>query len=78
MDFVILFLIAGIVGFFTFRGMIRDFRAEDADDAAFEQRRADRQERIRQQNVELAHRCLMETCETVCIGNWRGSYGKKN
>jgi hypothetical protein len=78
MDFVILFLIAGIVGFFTFRGMIRDFRAADADDAAFEQRRTDRQERIRQQNVELAHRCLMETCETVCIGNWRGSYGKKN
>ena len=71
MDFVILFLIAGIVGFFTFRGMIRDFRSEDADDAAFEQRRADRQERIRQQNVELAHRCLMAACENAYIGRWR-------
>ncbi len=65
-----------------FRGAWDDLQswldAADADDAAFEQRRADRQERIRQQNEELAHRCLMETCETVCIGNWRGCYGKKN
>lgn len=71
MDFVILFLIAGIVGFFTFRGMIRDFRAEDADDAAFEQRRARRQAEFDRHWQAVCHAELMDTCEMIYIGRWQ-------
>lgn len=79
---IIIAVLAFIFFAVIFRASWQDLKARldqaDAEDAAFEQRRADRRERIRQQNAEIAHRCLMEACETVCIGNWRGSYGKKN
>ena len=79
---IVIAVLAAVIFAAIFKASWKDLRERqeqtDAEYAAFEQRRADRRERIRQQNAEIAHRCLMEACETVCIGNWRGSYGKTN
>ena len=47
------------------------WKQEDAEDAAFERRRAERQAQIDRQNQAIARRVLIEQCETIYIGRWQ-------
>lgn len=68
MDFVILFIIAAVVGFFAFSDMIQDWKAEDADDEAFERSRQRRQEEFDRHWQAVCRAELMSTCETIYVG----------
>lgn len=68
MDFVILFIIAAIVGYFAFSDMIQDWKAEDADDEAFERSRQRRQEEFDRHWQAVCRAELMSTCETIYVG----------
>ena len=46
-------------------------REEEQEYDAFEQRRAERQAVFDQHAQEVAHRVLIETCETIYIGRWQ-------
>lgn len=66
--------IIAVVGYFTFRDMTtmqQQDAAEDAEYEAFEQHRAERQAVFDQHAQEVAHRVLIDTCETIYIGRWQ-------
>lgn len=68
MDFVILILVSGIVGFFAFDDMIKGWKAEDADDEAFELSRQRRQEEFDRHWQAVCRAELMNTAETIYVG----------
>lgn len=66
--------VIAVVGYFTFRDMTAQRLREDAEDAeyeAFEQHRAERQAVFDRHAQEVAHRVLIDTCETIYIGRWQ-------
>ena len=68
MDFVSLFIVAAIVGYFAFSDMIKDWKAQDADDEAFELSRQRRQEEFDRHWQAVCRAELMSTCETIYVG----------
>lgn len=68
MDFVILIIVSGIVGFFAFDDMIKDWKAEDADDEAFELSRQRRQKEFDRHWQAVCRAELMNTAETIYVG----------
>ena len=63
--------IIAVVGYFTFRDMTAQRLREDAEDEAWYQHRAERQAVFDQHAQEVAHRVLIDTCETIYIGRWQ-------
>lgn len=56
----------------SFREEWQRLRAREDEYDAFEQHRAERQAVFDQHAQEVAHRVLIETCETIRIGRWQG------
>lgn len=77
---IILFILACIViptvlGYYVFGEMIEIEKAEEAEHEAFERHRQLRQAEFDRHAQAVAHRVIIETCENVYIGNWRGDNG---
>lgn len=72
---ILLGIVALIVSAFVIAYSIREareqWRKEDAEYEAFEQHRAERQAVFDRHAQEVAHRVLIETCETIYIGRWQ-------
>ena len=49
----------------------KKWRQEDAEDAAFERHRAERQAEFDRHRKAVVRRVLIETCETIYIGRWQ-------
>ena len=68
---LIIIAVAAIVFVAVFRDTWNDLRRKEHEYDEFERRRAERQAQIDRQNQAIAHRVLIEQCETVYIGRWQ-------
>ena len=68
---LIIIAAAAIVFVAVFRDTWNDLRQKEHEYDEFERRRAERQAQIDRQNQAIAHRVLIETCETIYIGRWQ-------
>ena len=63
--------IIAVVGYYTFRDMTAQRLREDAEEKEWYRHRAKRQAVFDKHAQEVAHRVLIETCETIYIGRWQ-------
>lgn len=63
--------IIAVVGYFTFRDMTARRLREDAEEEAWYRHREERQAEFDRHAQAVAHRVLIETCETIYIGRWQ-------
>ena len=75
---IVILIVAGVLIYYGWKDAKDELNREMEEYDAFEQRREQRQAEFDRHAQEVAHRCLMEACETVHIGNWRGSYEQKD
>lgn len=68
---IIIVAVAVIVFAVSFREEWRRHRNAKREHEAFEQHRAERQAVFDRHAQEVAHRVLIETCETIYIGKWQ-------
>lgn len=68
---IAIILVAAVYITVWIREVRKRWKQEDAEDEAFEQRRAERQAVFDRHAQEVAHRVLIETCETIYIGRWQ-------
>ena len=68
---IVALIVSAVVIAYSIREAREQWRKEDAEYEAFEQHRAERQAVFDQHAHEVAHRVLIETCETIYIGRWQ-------
>ena len=68
---IVALIVSAVVIAYSIREAREQWRQEDAEYEAFEQHRAERQAVFDQHAQEVAHRVLIETCETIYIGRWQ-------
>lgn len=69
---IVVLIISAVIIVVDFADHRKQWRQEDAEYDAFEQHRAERQAVFDWHAQEVAHHVLIETCETIYIGNWKG------
>lgn len=69
---VVVLIIGMVVAYNTFADMINQWYEEDEEEEAYQRRRQQRQDEIDRQNQAIARRVLIEQCENIYIGNWKG------
>lgn len=68
---IAIILVAAVYITVWIREVRKQWKREDAEDEAFERRRAERQAQIDRQNQAIARRVLIEQCEQIYIGRWQ-------
>ena len=68
---LIIITVAAIVFVAVFRDTWNDLRRKEYEYDEFEQHRAERQAEFDRHAQEVAHRVLIDTCETIYIGRWQ-------
>lgn len=68
---IVALIVSAVVIAYSIREAHEQWRKEDAEYEAFEQHRAERQAVFDRHAQEVAHRVLIETCETIYIGRWQ-------
>lgn len=68
---IVALIVSAVVIAYSIKEAREQWRQEDAEYEAFEQRRAERQAVFDRHAQEVAHRVLIETCETIYIGRWQ-------
>lgn len=68
---IVALIVSAVVIAYSIREAREQWRKEDAEYEAFEQHRAERQAVFDRHAQEVAHRVLIETCETIYIGRWQ-------
>lgn len=68
---IVAMIVSAVVIAYSIKETREQWRKEDAEYEAFEQHRAERQAVFDRHAQEVAHRVLIETCETIYIGRWQ-------
>lgn len=68
---IVALIVSAVVIAYSIKEAREQWRQEDAEYEAFEQHRAERQAVFDRHAQEVAHRVLIETCETIYIGKWQ-------
>lgn len=70
---IVALIVGAVVIAYSIKEVREQWRKEDAEYEAFEQHRAERQAEFDRRAQEVAHRVLIETCETIYIGRWQNA-----
>ena len=68
---IVALIVSAVVIAYSIKEAREQWRQEDSEYEAFEQHRAERQAVFDRHAQEVAHRVLIETCETIYIGRWQ-------
>ena len=68
---IVALIVSAVVIAYSIREAREQWRQEDAEEEAWYRHRAERQAEFDRHAQEVAHRVLIETCETIYIGRWQ-------